>query len=148
MDIISEFNHSRYESRSQNTFNAGDFIESIAAPFINDLKSEIQKAFTIPDHLKGFNCFEPNTIASQEALKGCEIDSIISYYGQPTFIKGTISPALISPTSFKEQLKAYQVFVLKDRLAYENDLEEQVAVAVQKLNSLKRENLLSRFFHI
>ena len=60
LDIAATFAELRYDSRSNsNVFDVERFYDNTARPFLEKLTNEINLAFVIPDHLKGFTALEP-----------------------------------------------------------------------------------------
>ena len=60
LDIDATTAERRYDSRSNsNVFDVERFYDNTARPFLEKLTNEINLAFVIPDHLKGFTALEP-----------------------------------------------------------------------------------------
>ena len=58
INIASQSAGARYQSRSYREFDLDRFKDTVIKPFIKALIKEIEKAFEIPEHLKGFSVLD------------------------------------------------------------------------------------------
>ena len=80
---------------------------------------EIENAFDIPHHLKGFTVLDPNSIPSAldklNEFGGDGIESLAHFYDRAS----NQNPAVIDPDPLPPQYQSYKMFVLKKRINYE-----------------------------
>ena len=86
---------------------------------MSSLIQEIENAFDIPHHLKGFTVLDPNSIPSTvhelNEFGGDGIESLAHFYSRTS----NENPAVIDPDALPPQYQAYKMFVLKKRINYE-----------------------------
>ena len=103
--------HAQIKSLTWRTFNK--------LPFLSSLIQEIENAFDIPHHLKGFTVLDPNSISSTvhelNEFGGDGIESLAHFYSRTS----NENPAVIDPDALPPQYQAYKMFVLKKRIDYE-----------------------------
>ena len=80
-------------TRSNREFSKNDFIENVIQPFTLNLIQEINNAFAIPEHLKGFTAFDPqklpNNLEDLENYGTALMEELGKCYGLPyTMTKG------------------------------------------------------------
>ena len=88
LDIAKQSAGGRYTLRSFEDFDVESFIGSFVRPVIADLVTEINLAFDIPQHLKGFAVLDPQTVPEDVALLDAygkeDIECLAAYYGSPS----------------------------------------------------------------
>ena len=64
-----------------------------------------------------------------------DIRSIATFYGQPKIVNGNLKPPTVNKEALEEQYMAYKLFILEDRLKYENNQAFNSSLAEQKLKN-------------
>ena len=143
INIASQSAGARYQSRSFREFNLESFADDVIKPFIKDLITELEKAFEIPAHLKGFSALDPllipRDVPSLETYGIESIESLAEFYGSNCVLPNDTHPPIVDSESIKYQFKVFKTFVLKQRLHYENKHSQLLLTAKNKLSVYKTE---------
>ena len=100
------------KTRSEKEFHIEHFLEKSFQPMIDALVLEIEKAFDLLEHLKGFTCFDPEaTPENEDGFRSEEINKLAMYYGSPLTSKGESFPPLINGIALEEPFPVYKTFV-------------------------------------
>ena len=133
--------HAQIKSLTWRTFNK--------LPFLSSLIQEIENAFDIPHHLKGFTVLDPNSISSTvhelNEFGGDGIESLAHFYSRTS----NENPAVIDPDALPPQYQAYKMFVSKKRIDYETKQKADLSKISMRLNGEKSKlatlsNILSK----
>ena len=148
LEIASKSAGSRFNTRSSSGFDAKVFKANTIEPFIRDLIEEIENAFDIPEHMKGFTILDPLAIPlNAESLSSFDSEGIASlgeFYGQAVKVKNDIMPPLVDAEALKIQYEVYKVFILKGKLEFENEQRTKLSKAEVKLvNNEKTKSTMS-----
>ena len=85
LKVATQSASERYDSRSNKEFNKTSFEDKVIKPFISQLIEEIEVAFDIPEHLKGFTAMDPSRMPEKEedlaTYAKDEIASLANFYG-------------------------------------------------------------------
>ena len=116
---------------------------------MSSLIEEIENAFDIPHHLKGFMVLDPTSIPSivdeLNEFSGDGIESLAHCYGRTS----NDSPAVIDPDALPPQYQAYKMFILKKQTDYETKQKADLSKISLCLNREKSKlatlsNILSK----
>ena len=117
-DISSKSDGARFQTRSDKEFDMDNFQQTTIKPFLSSLIDEIENAFDIPHHLKGFTVLNPNsiplTVDELNEFSGDGIEYLPYFYSRTS----NENPAVIDPDALPPQYQAYKIFVLKKRIDY------------------------------
>ena len=104
---------------------------------MSSLIQEIENAFDIPHHLKGFTVLDPNSIPSTvhelNEFGGDGIESLAHFYSRTS----NENPAVIDPDALPPQYQAYKMFVSKKRIDYETKQKADLSKISMRLNGEK-----------
>ena len=143
INIASQSAGARYQSRSYREFDLDRFKDTVIKPFIKALIKEIEKAFEIPEHLKGFSVLDPLLIPRDIPTLGTygieSIESFAVFYGSNCVLPNNTYPPIVDSENLKHQFKVFKTFVIKHRLEWENTQSQLLLTAQQKLSGYKTE---------
>ena len=103
---------------SSGGFSKEHFINQVIKPFTSDLIQEIEEAFAIPDHLKGFTAFDPQSQPHSrddlESYGNDLMEELGNFYGAPYVIsERDFHTKVIDSESLKVQFTVFKRFALK-----------------------------------
>ena len=136
-DISSKSEGARFQTRSDKEFDMENFQQTTIKLFLSSLIEEIENAFDIPHHLKGFTVLDPNsiplTVDELNEFGGDGIESLAHFYGRTS----NENPAVIDPDALPPQYQAYKMFVSKKRIDYETKQKADLSKISMRLNGEK-----------
>ncbi|CAB3982735.1 Hypothetical predicted protein [Paramuricea clavata] len=140
-DIASMWAGVRFRSRSYEEFDINKFNATTVKPFIEALVKEIEEAFEIPEHLKGFTAIDPLSFPSDAANLqdfGKEgINSLASFYGKANSDVETVVSPVLNGQALVHQYEGYNVYVVKHSCEWETKQNTAIISAEQELKGLK-----------
>jgi len=148
-EIASRSAGGRYNNRSFETFSKEDFIAKTLKPFLTALIKEINTAFEIPEHLKGFTILDPSTVPTDTELLGDYGDEgiklLADFYGKESQQNDNAVPAIINGEALKQQFEVFKSYAFKEKLDWETKQTVALATTNQQLLSEtnKKESLKS-----
>ena len=96
---------------------------------------EIEVAFEIPEHLKGFTAMDPSRMPEKEEELATyakdDIASLADFYRYPSLCK----PQMIDPEKLINQYEGFKKFVFKKKLEWETKHELNLETAKARLNA-------------
>ena len=144
LDIASKSAAGRSRTRSFVEFDVDTFNRSFIQPVIRDLLKEIDTAFDVPEHLKGFIAFDPESIPRDASLLedyGDEnISSLSQYYGSPSVTRSgneSFQP-IVDKIALVQQYKTFKKFVFTKRIKWET-IQQASLVSVQQQRNIQKE---------
>ena len=147
ISIASKSAGGRFTTRSYNEFEIDSFVEKTIKPFLNELMKEIDTAFNIPEELKGFTVLDPASFptdsADLENFGNEYLETLAAFCGKAFSTNGNVVPPILDRNALPLQYKAYKVFVIKDKLQWENKQQAALTKVQQQLHGEKhsRESL-------
>ena len=140
-DISSRSAGVRFCSRSYEEFDIAKFNVTTVKPFIEALVKEIEEAFKIPEHLKGFTAIDqllfPSDSTNRQDFAKEGINSLASFYGQANSDAETVVSPVVNGQALVHQYKGCKVYVMKYRNEWETNQNTAIILAEQKLKGLK-----------
>ena len=137
LDIASKSAAGRSRTRSFVEFDVDTFNRSFIQPVIQDLLKEIDTAFDVPEQLKGFIAFDPESIPRDASLLedygGENIASLSQYYGSPSITRSgneSFQP-IVDKIALVQQYKTFKKFVFTTRIKWET-IQQASLVSVQQ----------------
>ena len=116
-DISSRSAGVRFRSRSYEEFDIAKFNVTTVKPFIEALVKEIEEAFKIPEHLKGFTAIDlllfPFDATNLQDFGKEGINSLASFYGQANSDAETVVLPVVNGQALVHQYKGCKVYVMK-----------------------------------
>lgn len=114
-------------------------MSTVIKPFINDLVNEIEIAFAIPLHLKGFTVFDPEklprSVSNLDEYGQESLELLLEFYGNNYSTPNNTFPAIVDIEAVNIQFKAFNFFVLKSRIDWEEKQSGDLVNAEQRLMS-------------
>ena len=145
LDIASRSAAGRFQMRSFVNFDVESFIQSFIKPVLTDLLKEIDGAFDVPEHLKGFVVFDPDSIprdASRLEKYGDEdIKCLSLYYGSPSVTRDgqeSFAP-IVDGKALIEEYKTFKTFLFKKRVKWESLQQSSLASVEQQRHEIQNE---------